>query len=138
MNPTPVELIARALLYEGYILYPYRPTALKNRQRWSPGALVPRACGEAQEGEPWFLQAECLVRGDSPVLTTRLRFLHLFARIGASADWQEATEQDIPTPETRLGELVGQPRRVPFAVAPACELDVAAERLQHGITGSIE
>ena len=32
---TPAERIARAVLYEGYILYPYRPSAIKNRHRWA-------------------------------------------------------------------------------------------------------
>ncbi len=33
MNLTRVEKIAAAVLYEGYILYPYRPSAIKNQQR---------------------------------------------------------------------------------------------------------
>ena len=36
-----VEQIANAVLYEGYILYPYRASALKNRCRWTIGGLVP-------------------------------------------------------------------------------------------------
>jgi hypothetical protein len=45
-----VERIVNAVLYEGYILYPYRPSAMKNRLRWSFGALVPKAYSEAQQG----------------------------------------------------------------------------------------
>ena len=37
-----IEPIARAVLYEGYILYPYRPS-VKNTQRWAFGGLYPPA-----------------------------------------------------------------------------------------------
>ena len=42
MNRTIVDRIADAVLYEGYILYPYRPS-IKNRQRWTFGGLYPEA-----------------------------------------------------------------------------------------------
>jgi len=40
MNQTIVDQIAAAVLYEGYMLYPYRPS-VKNRQRWTFGGLYP-------------------------------------------------------------------------------------------------
>ena len=43
MNSQAVRDIARAILYEGYMLYPYRRSAMKNRQRWSFGVLYPPA-----------------------------------------------------------------------------------------------
>ena len=42
MNRASVDPIADAVLYEGYILYPYRPST-KNRQRWTFGGLYPEA-----------------------------------------------------------------------------------------------
>ena len=42
MNFATVEKIANAVLYEGYILYPYRPSSTKNRQRWNFGTLYPQ------------------------------------------------------------------------------------------------
>ena len=41
MNTKVVDTIARTVLYEGYLLYPYRPTALKNRMRFTFGGLYP-------------------------------------------------------------------------------------------------
>jgi hydrogenase maturation protease len=32
MNTAAVEKIAKAVLYEGYMLYPYRPSAVKNQR----------------------------------------------------------------------------------------------------------
>ena len=56
-----VDQIADAVLYEGYLLYPYRPS-VKNRQRWTFGGLYPRSYSEAQAGtDPWMSQTECLV-----------------------------------------------------------------------------
>ena len=37
MNLERVDQIAKAVLYEGYMLYPYRPSSVKNRQRWNFG-----------------------------------------------------------------------------------------------------
>jgi len=41
MNWAPAEQIARAVLYEGYLLYPYRKSALKNQWRWTFGVVPP-------------------------------------------------------------------------------------------------
>lgn len=77
-----VEQIADAILYEGYILYPYRPSSIKNRHRWNFGGLCPRSYSEAQRGtERWRSQTECLIVGsaETPV-QIKLRFLHLVDR----------------------------------------------------------
>ena len=42
MNTKLVEDIASAVLYEGYLLYPYRASAIKNKRRWNFGVLYPR------------------------------------------------------------------------------------------------
>ena len=75
MNRALVDTIARAVLYEGYILYPYRPS-VKNRQRWTFGGLAPRAVGQAQ-GDAWTMQTECLVQGDARTTLTSARFNRL-------------------------------------------------------------
>jgi hydrogenase maturation protease len=82
MNLSLVEKIANAVLYEGYILYPYRPSAVKNQQRWNFGALCPRTYSEAQRGtESWTMQTECLAQGnEKTVLDVKVRFLHLVMR----------------------------------------------------------
>ena len=82
MNLERVEKIANAVLYEGYILYPYRPSAVKNQQRWNFGALCPPAYRQAQgETESCHMQTECLVSGDGrATLDVKVRFLHLMER----------------------------------------------------------
>ncbi len=89
MNLGAVEQIAKAILYEGYMLYPYRPSAVKNRQRWNFGVLYPQSYSEAQQGaDAWVSQTECLVRGSVfPSIEVRVRFLQLVERsIGRLAE----------------------------------------------------
>lgn len=82
MNLTMVDKIAKAVLYEGYMLYPYRPSSVKNQQRWNFGVLSPPSYSEAQHGsEASYMQTECLVEGGSLTrLEIRVRFLQLVAR----------------------------------------------------------
>jgi hypothetical protein len=82
MNLDLVERIADAVLYEGYILYPYRPSAVKNQQRWNFGALCPETYSQAQGGtEAWSMQTECLVAGGPrTMLDVKVRCLHLLTR----------------------------------------------------------
>jgi hypothetical protein len=82
MNLDRVEKIANAVLYEGYILYPYRSTSVKNRQRWNFGALLPQSYSQAQGGtEACLMQTECLLQGDErTTLDVKVRFLHLLTR----------------------------------------------------------
>ncbi len=82
MNLRLVERIADAVLYEGYILYPYRPSAVKNQQRWNFGALCPPSYSLAQGGtEACVMQTECLVEGnEQTTLEVKIRFLHLLTR----------------------------------------------------------
>jgi hydrogenase maturation protease len=124
-----VENIADAVLYEGYMLYPYRASSVKNRQRFNWGALAPRSYSEAQNGtEAWQMQTECLVQGSGDTaLNVKIRFLHLTLReIGKLNDegdgkefqlveslevngnlyqsWQEAVERDVALPPVKLTE----------------------------------
>jgi hydrogenase maturation protease len=144
MNRALVERIANAVLYEGYILYPYRPS-VKNRQRWTFGGLYPEDYVRAQgNGDASSNQTECPVCG-TPETTIEavVRFLHLTARLvgemnpplaewplGAEPSfcpvqtlrvgeqlyhsWQEAEEREVTLGEVAVGELLDRPRRVRF------------------------
>lgn len=86
-----VEPVADAVLYEGYLLYPYRRSSVKNRgPRWQFGVLLPpgavaddsaRDTSVAGSVESWFQQTECLLEPardhDAGLLGVRLRFLQL-------------------------------------------------------------
>ncbi|HZD94776.1 MAG TPA: hypothetical protein VE133_11010, partial [Candidatus Sulfotelmatobacter sp.] len=82
MNMIAVEQIAQAVLYEGYMLYPYRPSSVKNKQRWNFGVLYPQSYSEFQQGtDSCTSQTQVLVRGSVlPAIEIKIRFLHLVAR----------------------------------------------------------
>lgn len=82
MNLALTEQIAKAVLYEGYMLYPYRPSSVKNQQRWNFGVLYPPAYCLQQSGSDTFkLETECLLETQADThVEIRLRFLQLVQR----------------------------------------------------------
>ncbi|MEU4874612.1 hypothetical protein [Streptomyces sp. NPDC021608] len=67
--------VADAVLFEGYVLYPYRASAAKNRLRWQFGVLVPPGWGaECEEHD--FQHTECLMEpAAGATLSVEVRFL---------------------------------------------------------------
>lgn len=74
MNSDPLlDRIVEAVLYEGYLLYPYRASAKKNQERFTFGRVYPEAYHDSQKGaEPCAMRTECLLRPE-PDEDTRLR-----------------------------------------------------------------
>lgn len=68
--------VADAVLYEGYLLYPYRGTSSKNQSRWQFGVLGPPGAAAAGLGEDDALAADFLVEGAAEI-TLVVRFLQL-------------------------------------------------------------
>jgi hydrogenase maturation protease len=130
-----VDRIVNAVLYEGYILYPYRPS-VKNRQRWFFGGLFPESYCRIQPGEPWKMQTECLVIGSGRTrLDITVRFLHLQERLVGEMDpkadafrpveslqvgdryfhaWQEAVERRATPRDSCVEELMSRSQRTSF------------------------
>jgi len=117
------EQIADALLFEGYLLYPYRGSAVKNRYRWQFGIVAPRDYNADGGSEPCFMQTECLLTGArGSVLEVKVRFLQVEARVveqrvGADGwqpvestfvdgneltSWDEAVPRELVVPPLRL------------------------------------
>ena len=114
MNLGAVEKIAKAVLYEGYMLYPYRPSSVKNQQRWNFGVLCPRSYSEAQNGsEAWSMQTECLVEGSSMTgIEVRVRFLQLVKRSIGELTMPLSGAPSGETPEVRPVEKLAVNGRV--------------------------
>jgi hypothetical protein len=105
-----VRQLADALLYEGYLLYPYRASAQKNRSRFQFGVLMPSGYDDPSESAA--LHTECLVEArDDARLDLLLRFLRL--RRQNAAGWDEAADIEI-TGTARIGDLVAGEVTVPF------------------------
>jgi len=97
-----VRRIADAVLYEGYILYPYRASAQKNRSRWQWGVVMGPGYAAADPSERDFTQAEMVLEhsGHASVRII-LRFLQVQRRSTGAAEpgqvktWDEAVEREI-------------------------------------------
>jgi len=141
MNRDLVDKVVNAVLYEGYILYPYRASSKKNqRERFTFGRVYPKDYSDAQNGaEPCVMQTECLVRNESrdAVLGISVRFLQLSAReigkLGAPVDqFTHDTPFEI-VPELRVGTQLYQAWQEAIereVSLPDVSLNEAAEREQ--------
>jgi hydrogenase maturation protease len=133
MNMAKVAKIANAVLYEGYLLYPYRASAVKNQQRFNFGVLYPREHCELQQGsDAWQSLTECLVTGDAATrIEIHVRFLQLIAR----EDRQEGLEREIGTRDCSLDSLLAQPLRQQFTFEGGVdgEVELGASRVDEGL-----
>ena len=71
MNFEPLEQIANAVMYEGFLLYPYRKSSVKNQQRWQFGTIGPVGGADCT-----MMQTECLIEGgNETTVHLKVRFL---------------------------------------------------------------
>ena len=133
--------IADAVLYEGYLLYPYRATSSKNQSRWQFGVLGPSGASDAGLGEDDTLSAQLLIDGISE-LTLVVRFLQLQHRraerdVGGGrfevvdeltsgvqtwVTWDEAVECELTFGPFALADL-RQPRTLAVDVAEGRDVE---------------
>lgn len=135
-----LQQIIHAVLYEGYILYPYRASSRKNqRERFTFGRIYPKIYSDKQNGvEPWTIQAECLfqTRGHAAKLEITVGFLQpVLRQVGQMAGaeikpvaqlevngaiyqtWLEAAERKVPF----ILSTDSQELEVPFAFGDSQE-----------------
>jgi hypothetical protein len=142
--------VADAVLFEGYLLYPYRSTSCKNQVRWQFGVLGPPGAAQAGIGEEPLMSAQCLLRGrcaDAQV-TVHLRFLQLQRRCVEQAtpdperfepveqlhagerswlSWDEAIEHEIELEACRLTSLEQPGRALPITVAGGADIEMLVD-----------
>lgn len=132
--------VADAVLYEGYLLYPYRASARKNQNRWQWGVLVPPSYAAAGHGEHAVSRTECLLEpGVDPVLHLQLRFLHLQHRSGGGGlvpEFDEATEREVED-VVALSELLAGERVVPVRIPGGSETEDGVTRERWPLQGEI-
>jgi hypothetical protein len=137
---TAARTVADAVLYEGYLLYPYRASSAKNQVRWQFGVLGPTGAADGGVGEQSSMRADVLVRGTG-VVTINLRFLQLQARtaeqrsgdtyVGVARfcagereylSWDEAVEREFPFGPFPLIDLASE-RTLEFGRPPIKEIE---------------
>lgn len=145
-----VEKITRTCLYEGYLLWPYRRSALKNTKRWTFGGVFPAPCADTL-GEPVTMTTQVLHEGPTDDLTVRVRFLQVVDRTvtqdGRPCDelavageryvsWQEVTEREAV--------LTGVPCTAAVDIAEGTDTELlpggaaALVRTWRRLTGTVE
>jgi hypothetical protein len=140
-----VHAIARAVLYEGYLLWPYRRSALKNQQRFTFGGVYPAAYAR-RAGDRHEIVMECLLEGPRQArVEVSLRFLQLVDRRPATRSagrlqpvdelraggelqlaFEEAVEREVRVAPARLAELTA-PLRVAIAQPAGEDVQALAE-----------
>jgi hypothetical protein len=113
--------VADAVLYEGYLLYPYRASSCKNQVRWQFGVVGPIGAEAAGVGEDSSMFTECLLQASPDVaVDITVRFLQV--------QWR-AVERRADGPDARfvpVEELwVGDARWIPWHEAVEREITLA-------------
>ena len=127
--------VADAVMYEGYLLYPYRASAAKNRVRWQFGVLVPP--GYTATAEPSASRTECLLEGGTEtVVRLRLRFLHLRSRTveRAGNGGYHAVPELVVAGTTHLSFDEATEREMEAAL-PLAELLAAEQTIEFDVPG---
>jgi hypothetical protein len=133
------QAVADTVLFEGYMLYPYRANDAKNQVRWQFGVLAPPAFADLDPSERSWLRSECVLEGPDVTLTVRVRFLQVQRR---------AVEAHTSDGFRRVERLdVGDATYLPWDEAVVCEIDeafrlpgldaVSAERV-HTVVGGVD
>jgi hypothetical protein len=144
MSLDQVREIADAVLYEGYLLYPYRASSAKNQSRWQFGVLGPPHAGPGCFSEEPAMSLQCLLRSHNPraAVTVQLRFLQLQTREVQQPDqagryrtvaavtvdgesvlsWDEAVTRELRLPELRLAALT-EPVDFPLEIPGGLDLE---------------
>jgi hypothetical protein len=137
--------VADAVLYEGYLLYPYRASSDKNKMRWQFGVLVPPDA-RAATGEESTTRTECLCEpAPDATLRLRLRFLHIRARTVAErrgddyvavehltvgdedyTTWDEAVERHVDASFSIAALLAGEVV-TPFGIEESTETEAIGD-----------
>ena len=115
--------VADAILYEGYLLYPYRQSSRKNQARFQFGVLMPPAYAAVDGNEPSASQTECLAECSADAsVQILLRFLHVQQRLvqeaAGPAQWHDVPALTVDGTEfTRFTEASEREERAELAVA---------------------
>ena len=158
-----VERVAAAVLYEGYVLYPYRPSSVKNQQRWNFGVVCPESYSVAQKGtEAALMQTQCLIVANKTTqFRVSVKFLQLIARevsaaLGTTSEitnfqpvnslehdgrlyntWQEAIERQVGPVAINLADSEQNIELVEFALPPETQVEELRNSDRSEVIGQI-
>lgn len=100
--------VADSVLYEGYVLYPYRASARKNQSRWQFGVVMPTAYAATDQSESSVCQTECVLEAAGAAeVEVLIRYLQVQRRSVRDAAGTEVGTLDVDgTPVSAWEEAV--------------------------------
>ncbi|MGQ0847432.1 MAG: hypothetical protein ACT4QF_25215 [Sporichthyaceae bacterium] len=130
--------VADAVLYEGYVLYPYRASSAKNRSRWQFGVLMPPAYVARDPSERSSCRTEIVLEaGQAAVVHVQVRFLHALRRTGGPVpDWDETVEREVEF-AADLRTLREAPYVQTFAFGPEEREEDGVRHSSREVTGAV-
>src|SRR4029078_649503 len=132
-----LEDLTHTLLYEGYALYPYHRSAIKNQKPVPFGVVFPGDYNTCNVHAHSKLQTQCIVTGSKdPLVNISVRFLHLrktelydpaeyrqapindinIRGKSYQAGWQ-TTERTVSTADLQIFQLMQNKKVIPFEFA---------------------
>jgi hypothetical protein len=93
---TDLRTLADAVMYEGYMLWPYRPSALKNQRRWTFGCVFPPAWTERHPDDACLMRTQVRLESDPGDVEVTVRFL------------QEGVERSVGPGAFAFGAIAGE------------------------------
>ncbi len=130
-----VRRIADAVLYEGYLLWPYRKSALKNQQRFTFGGVYP----PSWEQDTSSVQAQVLLAGgEQAEVEVRVRFLHVVRRQVLAIEAPTAAPEPVEELIADGRHFVTWDEAVERELAPGPIRIAAGEQLETIEGGAIE
>jgi hypothetical protein len=138
VNFDDARAVADAVMYEGYILYPYRASAAKNQSRWQFGVVMSPGYAAADPSERAFAQTECVLEHTGqPALELVIRFLQVQRRSGNGPSWDEAVEREVAVAVDAAQLLGGAECVTEFEIAGGEEREGGVVRRREALTGAV-
>ena len=137
MSFVAARAVADAVMYEGYILYPYRASAAKNRSRWQFGVVMSPGYTAVDPSERAFAQTECVLEHrDDPAVEVVIRFLQVQRRTTAGSSWDEAVEHEV-TVRVDAAQLLGGGVVTEFEIPGGQEREGDVVRRREALAGTV-
>ena len=137
MNVAAARAVADAVMYEGYILYPYRASAAKNQSRWQFGVVMSPGYATADPSELAFAQTECVLEhGAEPTVAAVIRFLQVQRRMTAGSRWDEAVEHEVAV-RVDVARLRGDGHVTAFEIPGGEEREGDVVRVREPLAGTV-
>ena len=136
MTTDPVRAIADAVLYEGYVLWPYSRSALKNQRRWTFGGVYPAAHAREHPDDPSLMRTDCLLEAPADArVDVCVRFLQVVRRavLEEAPGGQRPVDELVVDGERYLAWEEAVEREITLAAGEHTTIDIPAGAVREDV-----